>query len=102
LAQLQRVVEPVLSHLAEGRLRKEMPVECPTGSVKSRRKVTHLEAVGRTLCGIAPWLELEAKRGQELSLGSVQKQLPNEKRDQHNMHKDALAAYRGVILTHRR
>lgn len=49
-----RTVEPVLSHLAQGTLKRSMPVE---GSA-DRRAVTHLEALGRALAGIAPWLEL--------------------------------------------
>ena len=55
---LTRIAEPVLSALAEGRLRTTMPVEAAPGAHEGRRKVTHLEAVGRTLAGIAPWLAL--------------------------------------------
>jgi hypothetical protein len=62
---LRRVASPVLEHLAANRLRERMPVECVTGKVEERRKVTHLEAVGRTLAGIAPWLELAEASGEE-------------------------------------
>jgi len=62
---LRRVASPVIEHLASNRLRERMPVECPTGKVEDRRKVTHLEAVGRTLAGIAPWLELDDPAGEE-------------------------------------
>lgn len=48
---------PVVHNLAEGTLRKNMPVEAPK-NYKSAPLVTHLEAVGRTLSGLAPWLEL--------------------------------------------
>ncbi len=68
LAMLRRVANPVLGNLAAGKLRERMPVECPTGNVADRRKVTHLEAIGRTLSGIAPWLELEDKAADELAL----------------------------------
>ncbi|MGA9451903.1 MAG: DUF2264 domain-containing protein [Verrucomicrobiia bacterium] len=68
LAMLQRVADPVLSNLAAAKLRERMPVECPTGNVAGRRKVTHLEAIGRTLSGLAPWLELEEKATDELAL----------------------------------
>ena len=68
LGMLPRVVEPVLGNLAAGKLRERMPVECPTGKVSDRRKVTHLEAIGRTLSGIAPWLELADKTGAETEL----------------------------------
>jgi hypothetical protein len=55
--RLRRVASPVLQSLAAGTLKVRMPVECPAGKRDDRAKVTHLEAVGRLLCGIAPWLE---------------------------------------------
>jgi hypothetical protein len=58
---LCRVAEPVLSTLAENRLRESMPVEAAAGRQEDRRTCTYLEALGRTLCGLAPWLELEEK-----------------------------------------
>jgi hypothetical protein len=54
VARVVKLATPVLSHLAAGTLRQEMPVE----GGPDRRAVTHLEAVGRTLAGLAPWLEL--------------------------------------------
>ena len=45
-----------------------MPVECVTGDVAERRKVTHLEAIGRLLAGIAPWLEAGLDAGPERDL----------------------------------
>ena len=62
---LARVARPVLENLAGNRLRATMPVECPTGQIEERRAVTHLEAVGRTLAGLAPWLEEEARSDPE-------------------------------------
>jgi hypothetical protein len=56
VARLTRIAEPVLTHLAAGTLKRAMPVE---GSA-DRRAVTHLEAFGRTLAGVAPWLDLPA------------------------------------------
>ncbi len=53
----QRLALPVLDNLAGGTLRARMPVEQRPGA--DRAGVTHLEAVGRLLAGIAPWLELE-------------------------------------------
>src|SRR2546430_7099759 len=55
---LTRPPEPVLTNLAEGRLRQRMPVEIALADRPERRDYTHLEAVGRLLTGIAPWLEL--------------------------------------------
>ena len=63
-----KVAEPVLSNLAAGTLKRNMPVECVTGNVADRRKVTHLEAIGRLLAGIAPWLEVALDAGAERDL----------------------------------
>ena len=54
---MTKIATPVLENLAAGTLKKNMPFESP--SVEPLRKeVSYLEAVGRTICGIAPWLEL--------------------------------------------
>lgn len=45
--------------MAAGKLRATMPVECQPDRSEHARQTTHLEAVGRTLAGIAPWLELD-------------------------------------------
>ena len=50
-----RLSEPVLRSLAAGNLRSRMPVEQAPSA--DRRGVTHLEAFGRLLAGIAPMLE---------------------------------------------
>jgi len=55
---LDRVAKPVLEALAQGKLRASMPIEAPAAMQKSRAHTTHLEAFGRLLSGIAPWLEL--------------------------------------------
>jgi len=53
LRTMLRIAEPVLARLAESRLAAAMPVEGPP----DRKKYAPLEAFGRTLAGIAPWLE---------------------------------------------
>ena len=53
-----RLADPVLGALAAGRLRATMPVELSATATPERRDYAHLEAVGRLLAGIAPWLEL--------------------------------------------
>ena len=55
----QKLAHPVLTALAERRLKATMPVESSPKS-KDRPSVTHLEALGRLLCGLAPWFELGA------------------------------------------
>jgi hypothetical protein len=59
LATLLRVADPVLTAAAAGRLKATLPVEAAAGQQEGRRSVTHLEALGRTLAGLAPWLELK-------------------------------------------
>lgn len=60
---LVKVADPVLSNLAGGTLRANMPQE--SLDEKRGHKFSHLEAFGRTLCGIAPWLELGADDTEE-------------------------------------
>lgn len=59
VAIAERVAAPLLTALAEHRLKATMPVEAHPSS-KDRATVTHLEALGRLLAGLAPWLELGA------------------------------------------
>ncbi|MES2391287.1 MAG: DUF2264 domain-containing protein [Acidobacteriota bacterium] len=68
LAQMQRVAHPVLDALAHRSLKATMPVEAARGEEASRKHTTHLEAVGRLLSGIAPWLEDGAASGDEGAL----------------------------------
>jgi hypothetical protein len=65
---LDRLAGPVLRHLAAGTLKSSMPVESVTGNVEDRRKYTHLEALGRLLAGIAPWLQAPLDSGPEREL----------------------------------
>jgi hypothetical protein len=60
LHTLTRIVTPVLNALSRDVLKKKMPVEAFGDTHENRRKVTYLEALGRSLAGLAPWLELGA------------------------------------------
>ncbi len=60
---LDRVARPVLGALSKRMLVQQMPVEAAPKT--DRRKVTYLEALGRTLAGIAPWLERGETTGEE-------------------------------------
>ncbi len=63
---LMKISDPVLLNMSRGELRKNMPVETITGQlIPSNARTTHLEALGRLLCGIAPWLELGAEQSAE-------------------------------------
>jgi hypothetical protein len=55
IARMRQIADPVLSNLARGTLRARMPIEQAAGA--DRASVTHLEAFGRLLAGIAPFVE---------------------------------------------
>lgn len=57
VAALEKISTPVISNLAAGTLKSSMPFESLSDD-PDRREVSYLEALGRTVCGIAPWLEL--------------------------------------------
>ncbi|HLS90581.1 MAG TPA: DUF2264 domain-containing protein, partial [Limnochordia bacterium] len=59
---LIKIAEPVLENLAKGELKRRMPVEARD---PGRAQYTHLEALGRTLAGIAPWLACSELQGEE-------------------------------------
>lgn len=64
---LNRIARPVLEAGAAGELKKRMPIEAAPG-IDDRIHYTHLEAVGRLLCGMAPWLALTNLHGEEEAL----------------------------------
>ncbi len=53
-----KIAGPVLESLSKNQLKERMPVESAPNQVADRKNYTYLEALGRTLAGIAPWLEL--------------------------------------------
>ena len=67
LSVLERIARPVLEAGAAGELRARTPIEHWPEST-DRHHFAYLEAVGRLLCGIAPWLELEGLTGEEETL----------------------------------
>ena len=62
---LIKIADPVLRSGAAGSLFEAMPVEAAPGQEADRRGVSPLEALARTLSGIAPWLESTALTGAE-------------------------------------
>ena len=64
LQQVELVSDPVFKALKERNLRRNMPVEAAPGQTQARTVGTHLEALGRLLAGLAPWLELEPSTGE--------------------------------------
>jgi hypothetical protein len=73
---MDKVARPVLANLAEDRLKEKMPVELASkiDNAANRRTVTYLEAFGRTLSGIAPWLNGEGGSKEEAALRNQYRQ----------------------------
>jgi hypothetical protein len=65
LNALTRIADPVLIALSKNELKLRMPVEAKTND---RKSYTYLEAFGRLLAGMAPWLELGPDQTVEGSL----------------------------------
>ena len=62
LQTMIRIADPVLEALSNEQLKTLMPI----GDVPSDRKhYTHLEAFGRLVCGMAPWIENGPTAGEE-------------------------------------
>lgn len=72
---LHKIAYPVIHNLAEGTLRKNMPLETGANYNLVVEEVTYLEAVGRTLAGVAPWLALPDDNTAE---GILRKQMRDE------------------------
>lgn len=70
-----KISYPVIHNLAENTLVKNMPIESRSGQTKGYDEVTYLEAVGRTLAGVAPWLALPDDDTDE---GKLRKQMREE------------------------
>jgi hypothetical protein len=70
IGRARRLADPVLATLAAGTLHSRMPVEQAPNT--NRRNVTHLEAFGRLLAGLAPWIESgEEPRYRDLALKAL-------------------------------
>lgn len=76
LSYMDKVARPVLSNLADGRLKEKMQVVLSKNidNPQSRAQVSYLEAFGRTLSGIAPWLNLESGSPEEIALRNQYRQ----------------------------
>lgn len=58
ISHLTKIADPVLTNLSQDKLKENMPVEVAPNAYGDRDKVTYLEAFGRLVSGMAPWLEL--------------------------------------------
>jgi hypothetical protein len=93
MRMLGRVADPVLTALSKKQLKATMPVEAPHGNMADRAQFTHLEAFGRLLAGMAPWLELaedpQAQRYAELARAGMAAAVDTESPDFMNFHRGA-------------
>ncbi len=76
LQAMLEIAGPVLEKMAEGTLQKDMPL-CGS-DLNGKEHCTYLEALGRTVCGIAPWLELSGLQGEEKELQDKYRVLTRE------------------------
>lgn len=72
---LWKISYPVIHNLSEGTLCKNMPLEVAPHYGGGVEKMSYLEAVGRTLAGVAPWLALPDDDTEE---GKLRKQMREE------------------------
>ncbi|MBL7742340.1 MAG: DUF2264 domain-containing protein [Chitinophagaceae bacterium] len=70
LSYMDKIARPVMSLLAEDKLREKMPVVLANNidNADHRSKVAYLEAFGRTFSGIAAWINSEGGTKEEAAL----------------------------------
>jgi hypothetical protein len=70
LSYMDKLARPILSNMAEDKLKENMPVVLSPiiDNKDSRAQVAYLEAFGRIMCGIAPWLNGEGGNAEEVAL----------------------------------
>ena len=71
VADAARMATPVLTALANGQLKSAMPVEHSTNATHDRAPHAHLEAFGRLMAGIAPWLGSDSAEPERKQLAAL-------------------------------
>ncbi|WP_220273409.1 DUF2264 domain-containing protein [Pontibacter diazotrophicus] len=76
LQYMDKVARPVMANLAADQLKEKMPVALSEkiDNKASREKVAYLEAFGRVMSGIGPWLNLEGGSKEEVALRNQYRQ----------------------------
>lgn len=76
LNYLDKIAKPVLFNLANDQLKEKMPVELSKriDNKENRLQYSYLEAFGRTISGIAPWLDLDGGNAEEIKLRNQYRQ----------------------------
>ncbi len=86
VAHARKLADPVLANLAAGTLRAKMPVE--QAAATDRRTVTHLEAFGRLLAGMAPWIESGESPYRDLALQALDRAVDPQSPDVMNFTRE--------------
>lgn len=106
---LQKIADPLLENMSKDSLKANMPVESTNKDLATRAKVTHLEALGRLVTGIAPWLELgpdETEEGQlrekyiQMTLASISNAVNPESADYLNFTQHQQPLVDAAFLAH--
>ncbi len=74
LDTMLKIASPVLRALAQDKLVETLPIESKSPR-EDRAQYTYLEAFGRTMIGLAPWLELDGLTGEEAALQAEYREL---------------------------
>lgn len=72
---LYKIASPILSNMSKGQLRKNMPVEYSPIWDHRDKSVAYMEAFGRLIAGLAPWLVLPDDKTRE---GGQRKELRDQ------------------------
>ena len=67
---MHKIAYPVISNAAQGKLKETLPLSFSD----RKRGVAYLEAIGRTVNGLAPWLELDEAKIKDDEERSLQKE----------------------------
>jgi hypothetical protein len=104
-----KIANPVLTACAAERLKSTMPIETAPGHEAGRKPYAHLEALARTLTGLAPWLELPPDQTDEgklrtrlavLARQSIQHATDPASPDYMNFNKGAQPLVDAAFLAH--
>src|SRR5262249_9856367 len=98
LAHARKLAEPVLASLAAGTLHAKMPVEQAANT--TRGNVTHLEAFGRLLAGIAPWIESGDSPYRDLALHALARAVDPASPDFMNFTRQRQPLVGAAVLRH--
>lgn len=77
LTYMDKMARPIFTNLANNSLKEKMPVELAPSidNAEHRTRVSYLEAFGRTLSGIGPWLNGEGGSKEEIDLRNQYRRL---------------------------